>query len=72
MLPRWKDITDCLGMLRWFIRGGEKPTFDRFTYWEKFDYWAEVGVSSRHHQFTREMEEARPVSKAETAMIGSS
>jgi cytochrome b subunit of formate dehydrogenase len=45
MLPRWKDVTDCLGMWRWFFRGGEKPKFDRWTYWEKFDYVAEVGGS---------------------------
>jgi cytochrome b subunit of formate dehydrogenase len=45
MLPRWKDITDCLGMFRWFFAGGRKPAFDRWTYWEKFDYVAEVGGS---------------------------
>jgi cytochrome b subunit of formate dehydrogenase len=45
MLPRWKDFTDCLGMWRWFILGGKKPEFDRWTYWEKFDYAAEVGGS---------------------------
>ncbi len=45
MLPRWKDITDCLAMFRWFFKGGKEPTFDRFTYWEKFDYWAEIGGS---------------------------
>jgi cytochrome b subunit of formate dehydrogenase len=45
MLPRWKDITDCLGMWRWFFKGGKKPAFDRWTYWEKFDYVAEVGGS---------------------------
>jgi cytochrome b subunit of formate dehydrogenase len=43
MVPRWKDLMDCLGMGRWFLFGGEKPRFDRFTYWEKFDYWAEIG-----------------------------
>ncbi len=43
MVPRLKDVTDCLGMARWFFRGGKKPRFDRFTYWEKFDYWAEIG-----------------------------
>jgi len=46
MLPRWKDITDCLGMWRWFFVGGAKPKFDRWTYWEKFDYVAEVGGSA--------------------------
>lgn len=45
MLPRWKDVTDCIGMFRWFFRGGKKPKFDRWTYWEKFDYVAEVGGS---------------------------
>ena len=42
MLPRWKDFTDCAGMIRWFFVGGKKPAFDRWTYWEKFDYVAEV------------------------------
>jgi cytochrome b subunit of formate dehydrogenase len=42
ILPRWKDVTDCLGMIRWFFKGGSKPRFDRWTYWEKFDYWAEI------------------------------
>ena len=45
MLPRWKDVTDCFSMFRWFFRGGKKPKFDRWTYWEKFDYVAEVGGS---------------------------
>jgi cytochrome b subunit of formate dehydrogenase len=26
-------------MLRWFLGLGRKPTFERWTYWEKFDYW---------------------------------
>jgi len=41
MLPRWRDVTDVFAMMRWFI-GGPKPTFDKWTYWEKFDYWAEI------------------------------
>jgi len=45
MLPRRKDFADCAGMFRWFFRGGSKPKFDRWTYWEKFDYVAEVGGS---------------------------
>jgi cytochrome b subunit of formate dehydrogenase len=45
MLPRWRDFTDCFGMWKWFVRGGAKPKFDRWTYWEKFDYVAEVGGS---------------------------
>lgn len=45
LVPRWKDVTDCFGMFRWFVGMGPKPRFDRWTYWEKFDYWAEVGGS---------------------------
>ena len=33
-----------MGMLRWFVGLGPKPTFDRWTYWEKFDYWAIVSI----------------------------
>jgi cytochrome b subunit of formate dehydrogenase len=42
MLPRLKDFRDCAGMFRWFFRGGRQPAFGRWTYWEKFDYWAEI------------------------------
>jgi hypothetical protein len=42
MLPRWRDVKDLFAMVRWFFRGGKTPTFDRWTYWEKFDYWAEI------------------------------
>ncbi len=27
-------------MFRWFFGKGPRPVFDRWTYWEKFDYWA--------------------------------
>jgi len=42
MMPRWKDVRDLFGMLRWFFGRGAKPRFDRWTYWEKFDYWADA------------------------------
>jgi cytochrome b subunit of formate dehydrogenase len=29
-----------VGMFKWFVGKGEKPRFDRWTYFEKFDYWA--------------------------------
>ena len=45
MLPRWKDVQDAIGMFRWFFMGGKQPALDRWTYWEKFDYIAEVGGS---------------------------
>jgi cytochrome b subunit of formate dehydrogenase len=40
MVPQPKDVIDLYGHLQWFLRRGPKPRFDRFTYWEKFDYWA--------------------------------
>jgi len=45
LVPRWKDARDVFGMFRWFLGLGRLPRFDRWTYWEKFDYWAEVGGS---------------------------
>lgn len=40
MVPRLKDLQDMIGMFKWFFGIGHKPKFDRWTYWEKFDYWA--------------------------------
>jgi len=40
MVPQPKDLQDLIGHVRWFLRKGPRPVFDRFTYWEKFDYWA--------------------------------
>jgi len=40
LCPRWKDIQDIIGMIRWFLNKGPKPRFDRWTYWEKFDFLA--------------------------------
>jgi cytochrome b subunit of formate dehydrogenase len=41
LLPRPKDVTDLVQMLRYFLgKTEEKPRFGRFSYVEKFDYWA--------------------------------
>jgi len=40
MMPRWKDFADLFGNFRWFFFLGKRPRFDRWTYWEKFDFWA--------------------------------
>ncbi len=40
LLPRMKDWEDMKGQFRWYFGKGEQPRFDRWTYWEKFDYWA--------------------------------
>ncbi|MDD2581108.1 MAG: cytochrome c3 family protein [Desulfuromonadaceae bacterium] len=35
-----RDIKDVYNMVRWFFFKGSKPTFERWTYWEKFDFVA--------------------------------
>jgi len=40
MLPTRKDVADFLGTLRWFLGLGPRPRYGRWTYWEKFDYFA--------------------------------
>jgi cytochrome b subunit of formate dehydrogenase len=40
MVPQPQDAIDIWNNLKWFVGRGPKPTFDRWTYWEKFDYWA--------------------------------
>jgi cytochrome b subunit of formate dehydrogenase len=43
MLPKWKDIRDVWGNLRYLLRlSKDKPLFDRFGYIEKAEYWALV------------------------------
>jgi cytochrome b subunit of formate dehydrogenase len=38
-VPNWRDVKDLAKMLRWFVGLGRKPTFERWGYWEKFDFW---------------------------------
>jgi cytochrome b subunit of formate dehydrogenase len=40
LFPNLKDWEDLKGMVRWFFDRGEMPKFDRWTYWEKFDFMA--------------------------------
>jgi cytochrome b subunit of formate dehydrogenase len=35
-----RDIRDLVGMVKWFFFKGPKPAFERWTYWEKFDFFA--------------------------------
>ena len=39
-VPNWKDLDDIIGMFKWFVGKGERPRIERWSYWEKFDYWA--------------------------------
>ncbi len=40
LVPNLQDLKDAIAMFRWFFGLAPRPTFDRWTYWEKFDYWA--------------------------------
>jgi cytochrome b subunit of formate dehydrogenase len=42
MVPQPRDAAQMWQHIQWFVGRAERPHFDRFTYWEKFDYWAVV------------------------------
>jgi len=40
IVPRIKDIQQFFQHIGWFLGLRKAPEFDRWGYWEKFDYWA--------------------------------
>lgn len=40
MLFNRRDFREIAGSIKWFFGRGERPAYGRFTYWEKFDYFA--------------------------------
>ncbi len=38
-LPNLRDARDFAAMVRWFFGLGPRPTFERWAYWEKFDFF---------------------------------
>ncbi len=40
LVPNFHDARNLLQRIKWFFGLGSPPKFDRWTYWEKFDYWA--------------------------------
>ncbi|KIH77629.1 doubled CXXCH domain-containing protein [Geoalkalibacter ferrihydriticus] len=40
LFPNLRDVRDITAMVRWFLFLGPKPVFERWTYWEKFDFLA--------------------------------
>ena len=40
MVPQPRDVKEMVQHMKWFVGLGERPKFDRYTYWEKFDYLA--------------------------------
>ncbi len=51
IIPTSQDLREFVAHQKWFFGNGPKPQFDRWTYWEKFDYFsvfwgvAIVGIS---------------------------
>jgi len=35
-----QDLKDLVGSIKWFLGKGPRPNYGRWTYWEKFDYFA--------------------------------
>ncbi|MFH1016872.1 MAG: hypothetical protein V1798_01670 [Pseudomonadota bacterium] len=40
MIPTKRDFREFLGSMKWFVGLGPRPMYGRWTYWEKFDYFA--------------------------------
>jgi len=40
MLPTKRDWVEFVGTMKWFVGLGPRPEYGRWTYWEKFDYFA--------------------------------
>jgi len=40
ILPKLSDVRELFGTLKWFFGKGPRPKYGRWTYWEKFDYFA--------------------------------
>ncbi len=40
MMFLWRDLQELRQSIRWFFGRGPRPRYGRFTYWEKFDYFA--------------------------------
>jgi cytochrome b subunit of formate dehydrogenase len=40
MIFNKKDLQDFVGNIKWFLGQGPRPQYGRWTYWEKFDYFA--------------------------------
>jgi cytochrome b subunit of formate dehydrogenase len=40
MLPTRQDARQFLATMKWFLGKGPRPQYGRWTYWEKFDYFA--------------------------------
>jgi len=42
LLPNYRDWLELKANVKWFFGRGPRPEFGRWTYWEKFDYFADA------------------------------
>ncbi len=40
LVPTGRDFHDFIATMKWFLHLGPRPQYGRWTYWEKFDYFA--------------------------------
>jgi cytochrome b subunit of formate dehydrogenase len=40
LVPNGQDLREFIATMKWFLHLGERPQYGRWTYWEKFDYFA--------------------------------
>jgi cytochrome b subunit of formate dehydrogenase/uncharacterized protein with PIN domain len=40
MMLNRRDWKEFIGSMKWFVKRGPRPDYGRWTYWEKFDYFA--------------------------------
>ncbi|HMA17985.1 MAG TPA: cytochrome c3 family protein [Thermoanaerobaculia bacterium] len=40
MMLNLRDWREFVGSIKWFVKRGPRPRYGRWTYWEKFDYFA--------------------------------
>jgi len=40
LVPNKNDYRELVATMKWFLGKGPRPIYGRWTYWEKFDYWA--------------------------------
>ncbi len=65
-LPNLDDVRDWWAHQKWFFGRGPRPEFDKWTYWEKFDYFAVfwgvaiIGVSGLIMWFPKQFTQVLP------------
>ena len=57
LLIQPRDIFDIIADIKWFMGIGKRPNFDRWIYWEKFEYlslmWGTLVMALQHNLGSR-------------------